>query len=186
MLELTESELAKHVRGCVAVASCLGHNLTLKGLFGPPWRLVTHATRRLCQAIKENGSGTPVRFILMNTTGVRNRDLDERISFYQKIVIGLLRLLLPPHADNEAAADYLRTQIGSDDAAIDWTVVRPDDLTDETDVTAYDLHASPIRSAIFDAGKTSRINVAHFMAELATDDTLWNAWKGGMPVIYNR
>lgn len=186
LLELSDSELAKHVRGCEAVASCLGHNLTFRGLFGPPWRLVTHATRRLCKAIRENESGEPVRFVLMNTTGVRNRDLDERISFSQKVVIGLLRLLLPPHADNEAAADYLRTQIGSNDAAVDWAVVRPDGLTDENDVTAYDLHASPIRSAIFDAGKTSRSNVAHFMAELATDDTVWNAWKGKMPVIYNR
>lgn len=186
VLELTDSELAKHVHGCEAVASCLGHNLTFNGLFGPPWRLVTHATRRLCKAIKENESGEPVRFVLMNTTGVRNRDLNEPISFPQKIVIGLLRLLLPPHADNEAAADYLRTQIGSSDAAIDWAVVRPDGLTNEASVTNYDLHASPIRSAIFDAGKTSRINVAHFMAELATDDLSWNAWKGQMPVIYNR
>jgi nucleoside-diphosphate-sugar epimerase len=186
VLALTDSQLAKHVHGCEAVASCLGHNLTIKGVFGPPWRLVTHATRRLCKAIKENEAGEPVRFVLMNTTGVRNRDLDERISFSQKTVIGLLRLLLPPHADNEAAADYLRTQIGSNDAAIDWAVVRPDGLIDEDSVTEYDLNASPTRSAIFDAGKTSRINVAHFMAELATDETVWNAWKGQMPVIYNR
>lgn len=186
VLDLTDAELAKHVRGCEAVASCLGHNLTFRGLFGPPRRLVTDATRRLCKAIKANESDEPVRFVLMNTTGVRNGDLDERISFTQKIVIWLLRLLLPPHADNEAAADYLRTQIGSNDAAIDWAVVRPDGLTDEDNVTEYDLHASPIRSAIFDAGKTSRINVAHFMAELATDEMVWNAWKGQMPVIYNR
>jgi len=186
VLDLTNSQLAKHVRGCEAVASCLGHNLTFRGLFGPPWRLVTHAIRRLCQVIKDTESGEPVRLVLMNTTGVRNRDLDEPISFPQKIVVGLLRLLLPPHADNEAAADYLRTQIGSSDAAIDWAVVRPDGLTDEDNVTAYDLHASPIRSAIFDAGKTSRINVAHFMADLATDDLVWSEWKGQMPVIYNR
>lgn len=185
-MDLTTSQLAKHVRGCEAVASCLGHNLTLRGLFGPPWRLVTHAIRRLCQVIKDNESGEPVRLVLMNTTGVRNRDLDEPISFPQKIVVGLLRLLLPPHADNEAAADYLRTQIGSSDAAIDWAAVRPDSLTDEDKVTAYDVHASPIRSAIFDAGKTSRINVAHFMADLATDDLVWSKWNGQMPVIYNR
>jgi len=33
---------------------------------------------------------------------------------------------------------------------------------------------------------TSRINVANFMAELITDDTLWSTWKGQMPVSYNK
>jgi hypothetical protein len=30
------------------------------------------------------------------------------------------------------------------------------------------------------------INVGHFMAELITDDELWNQWNGQMPVIYNK
>lgn len=186
VLELTGAELSDHVRGCDAVASCLGHNMTFKGLFGRPWRLVAGAARRLCNAIKTNNPETPVRFVLMNTTGVCNRDLDEKISFAQKIVIGLLRLLLPPHADNEAAADYLRVEIAQGDAHVQWTAVRPDGLTNEDAVTEYELHPSPIRSAIFDAGKTSRINVAHVMAELATDDKAWQTWRGRMPVIYNQ
>ena len=33
---------------------------------------------------------------------------------------------------------------------------------------------------------TSRINVAHFMADLITDSDTWNRWKGKMPVIYNK
>jgi len=66
------------------------------------------------------------KFVLMNTTGNRNRDLDERISFAQKCVIGLLRILLPPHVDNEKAADYLRTQIGQNNTAVEWVAVRPD------------------------------------------------------------
>jgi len=41
------------------------------------------------------------------------------------------------------------------------------------------------RSALFASGVTSRINVAHFMANLITDDHLWQQWKGRMPVIYN-
>jgi hypothetical protein len=43
----------------------------------------------------------------MNTTGNRNRDLNEPISLRQKCVIVVLRLLLPSHVDNEKAADYL-------------------------------------------------------------------------------
>ncbi len=186
ILDHSDAEMTQYVNGCDAVASCLGHNLTFKGIFGHPRRLVTDATRRLCDAIKANQSDKPVKFVLMNTTGNSNRDLPERISLSQKCVIGLLRLLLPPHVDNEKAADYLRTRIGQNDAAIEWTAVRPDSLIDESEPTDYELHPSPIRSAIFDAGLTSRVNVAHFMADLITDDETWNRWKGQMPVIYNK
>jgi len=186
ILNLSDAEIAQHVSGCDAVASCLGHNMSFKGIYGQPRRLVTDATRRLCDAIRANKTTTPVKFVLMNTTGNRNRDLPEPISFGQKCVIGLLRLLLPPHVDNEKAADYLRTMVGKEDSAIEWAAVRPDTLIDESEVTEYEVYASPIRSAIFDAGKTSRINVGHFMAELITDDQTWNKWKGQMPVIYNR
>lgn len=185
VLDLSDDQLREHVRGCRAVASCLGHNLTFKGMFGQPRRLVTEATRRLCEAIKANEPDRPTKFVLMNTTGNRNRDLNEPISFAQKCVIGLLRLLLPPHVDNEQAADYLRTTIGQHDAKIEWVAVRPDGLIDEDEVSEYEVHPSPTRSAIFDAGKTSRINVGHFMAELITNDETWCKWKGQMPVIYN-
>ncbi len=122
----------------------------------------------------------------MNTTGNRNRDINEPISVGQKCVIGLLRLLLPPHVDNENAADFLRTKVGQNNRYIEWVAVRPDDLVNEEEVTEYDSYPSPTRSAIFDAGKTSRINVGHFMAHLITDDSSWNRWKGQMPVIYNK
>ncbi len=177
VLDLGDAELAEHVAGCGAVASCLGHNLTLKGIYGAPRRLVTDAVRRLCDAIASNGADSLTRFVLMNTTGNRNGDLHEAISNGQHLVIGLLRLLLPPHVDNEQAADYLRTDIGQANRLIEWAAVRPDNLIDEDAVTEYELHPSPIRSAIFDAGRTSRINVAHFMAELITDDATWARWR---------
>ena len=121
----------------------------------------------------------------MNAAGNSNRDLDEEISLAQKCVILLLRLLLPPHVDNEQAADYLRLEIGQRNPDVEWVAVRPDNLLDEDNVSKYNLHPSPIRSAIFDAGVTSRVNVAHFMAELLTDAEVWSRWKGKMPVIYN-
>jgi hypothetical protein len=186
VLELSGAEMMQHVEGCDAVVSCLGHNLTFKGMFGQPRRLVTDATRRLCDAIKVNRPNKPVKFVLMNTTGNRNRDLSEPISFGQKCVIALLRLLLPPHVDNEKAADYLRTVIGQNDSFIEWAAVRPDGLIDESEVTEYEIYASPTRDAIFDSGTTSRINVGHFMTELITDQVLWTRWKGQMPVIYNK
>ncbi len=186
LLDLTELELDDLVRDCGAVASCLGHNMTFKGLFGQPRRLVTDAARRVCAALRRTGPEPPVRYVLMNTTGVRNRDLHEPISFAQKCVIGLLRVALPPHADNEQAADFLRAEVGPDDPGLQWAAVRPDGLIDLPEVTDYDAHPSPTRSAIFDSGKTSRIQVAHFMAQLIVDDDLWATWRGQMPVIYDR
>jgi NAD(P)-dependent dehydrogenase (short-subunit alcohol dehydrogenase family) len=185
ILDLSDAELARHVKGCDAVASCLGHNLTLQGIYGRPRRLVTDATRRLCNAIRASHAGTITKFVLMNTTGNRNRDLAEPLSFGEKAALGLIRLLLPPHSDNEHAAEFLRTGVGPRDPAIEWAVVRPDTLTDAVVVSDYTVHASPTRSAIFNAGQTSRSNVAHFMAEVITDDCVWNEWKGRMPVIYN-
>jgi nucleoside-diphosphate-sugar epimerase len=186
VLDLSDAEMTRHVNGCEAVASCLGHNLSVKGVYGKPRRLVTDAVRRLCSAIRESNPDKSVKFVLMNTTGNSNRDLAESMSFGQKCVIWLFRLLLPPHVDNENAADYLRTQIGQNDEIIEWAAVRPDTLIDESGVTEYEVHPSPIRSAIFDAGKTSRINVGHFMADLITDHGAWINWKGQMPVIYNK
>lgn len=186
ILDLSEAEMSRHVRGCTAVVSCLGHNLTWKGIFGQPRRLVTDATIRLCNAIQANNGEKPTKFILMNTAGNSNRNLQEPTSLGHRCVIGLLRLLLPPHADNEMAADYLRVDIGQEDKAIEWVVVRPDTLINMDAVTEYEIHPSPTRSAIFNPGKTSRINVGNFIADLITNKDVWHLWKGQMPVIYNK
>ena len=36
ILDLSESEMAEHVGECDAIVSCLGHNLSFKGIFGKP------------------------------------------------------------------------------------------------------------------------------------------------------
>lgn len=183
--EMSLGELAGITADCQSVASCLGHNMTWKGIYGKPRKLVTNTVKLLCEAIISNSIQRSVKFVLMNTDGNRNRDLNEPISFTQKIVIVLLRLILPPHPDNEKAADYLRVDIGQDNSSIEWAAVRPSNLINDENVTEYSLHKSPIRSALFNPGKTSRINVGHFMSRLIQDDGLWNKWKGQMPVIYN-
>jgi NAD(P)-dependent dehydrogenase (short-subunit alcohol dehydrogenase family) len=44
VLELSDAELSQHVSGCCAVALCLGHTMSLQGIFGHPRKLVTDAT----------------------------------------------------------------------------------------------------------------------------------------------
>ena len=183
-LDLTDPEMKALTLGCHAIASCLGHNLSLKGIYGQPRKLVTEATRRLCESVNANTPEARVKFVLMNTAG--NRIEGESISFAEKCVLALIRFLLPPQRDNEKAADYLRIEIGQNSDYIEWVAVRPDSLIDQKEVTEYKAYPSPIRSAIFNAGKTSRINVGHFMATLINNTDLWNKWKGQMPVVYNK
>ena len=61
---------------------------------------------------------------LPNTTGNSNRDTPETPPLSQRLVAAQLRVLLPPHADNEKAADFLLSQIGQNDNAIKWFAVR--------------------------------------------------------------
>ncbi len=185
LLDMSDAQLQAQVTGCRAVASCLGHNLTFKGMFAHPRRLVTDGVQRLCAAIEKTAPQVPVKFILMNTTGNQNTQAGETVSAAQAVVMTLIRNLLPPHADNEIAAAYLQSRFPSKQKVIEWAAVRPDSLINEALVTEYKVHASPIRSAIFDAGKTSRINVAHFFSQLIMNDEIWHKWKGQMPVLYN-
>lgn len=184
--DVSEDEMANYLEGCKSVASCLGHTITMKGIWGKPRRLVTNSVQLICAAIQKNTSEMPVKFVLMNTTGNRNKDLKESISVGEKLVMGLIRLLVPPQADNEEAADFLRVNIGQKNKLIDWVAVRPDALINEDSVTEYKIYGSPVRSALSNPGKTSRINVGNFMARLITENDLWNKWKGQMPVIYNQ
>lgn len=50
LLEFGVDELAEHARDCHAVASCLGHNSSLKGIFGEPRKLVTDSVSIICNA----------------------------------------------------------------------------------------------------------------------------------------
>jgi hypothetical protein len=183
--EMSDNELSPLLKNCDVVLSCLGHSLNFRGIFGEPRRLVTDTIGKVSRVIGSLKPDKKVKLILMNTTGNSNRDIPEKPPLSQRFVISILRQLLPPHVDNEQAADFLRTCIGHSHLFIEWVAVRPDSLTDEVELSEYEIHPSPTRNAIFDAGPSSRINVANFMASLATDSKLWDVWRGRMPVIYN-
>jgi len=89
ILELTDEELAEHVKDCDAVVSCLGHTLDFKGMFGDPKKLCTEAARRLCNAIEKNTPSNPTKLILMNTVGVKNPDCDEKRAWFERAFLFL-------------------------------------------------------------------------------------------------
>ena len=184
VLDMSEEELENHTKGCDAIVSTLGHNLSFKGMFGNPRQLVTDSIKKLCK-VSENTKNKPVKIILMNTVGCKNKDLKEKVSFFENCVFFLLRYLIPPHSDNENAANYLRSLIGQNHSNIEWVAVRPDSLINEKEISPYTTHSSPIHT-LFKPGKTSRINVAHFISELISNEKIWIEWKGKMPVIYNK
>ncbi|MDB1125314.1 NAD(P)-binding oxidoreductase [Vibrio algarum] len=186
VLELTDDQLAEYVWGCEAVVSCLGHNLTFKGIYGQPRRLVTDVTTRICKAIRSTQPKTPTKFILMSTTGFQNILADEKISAAHQIIVSFLRMILPPHVDNEQAARYLQTCEIRSSKFIEWVAVRPDSLTNDIGRTEYEIHPSPQFDPIFDSQNTSRLNVARFMTELITSAETWCKWKNKFPVIYNK
>ena len=183
--EFNDSEMISLLQDCNAVVSCLGHNITIRGIFGKPRNLVYNTIRNIREIVMEKVD-KKVKLILMSTTGYTNTITGEKNSLGERIILSILKLLLPPHRDNVKAANYLHEEIGKDNEKIKWIAVRPDTLVNEDNKSAYEVYESPVRSPVFNAGTTSRINVSHFMADLLINERLWREWQFKMPVVYNK
>ncbi len=184
LLSLPDEALRQHLRGCDAVVSCLGHVLSLKGVFGPPRDLVTAATTRLCRAVEALQPPAPIKLVLMSSVSVhRPGGLDTRRGPLERAFLWMLRGVLPPARDNQRAADFLVDEIGPRHAFVQWTVVRPDTLLDG-EASEYAVHEGLV-NGLFAPGTTRMANVAHFMGELVTDAKTWADWNGKLPVITN-
>jgi len=171
------------VKDCDSVVCCLGHNISFKGIVGPPHKLVSNAVVKTITALESLNQNS--KFILMSTTAYTNKKINEINDFKEKIIFSALKLLLPPHKDNMIAANHLIYEVGTN-TSIEWVAVRPDSLFDEENVSEYEIQNKKIRSPILNPGKTNRINVSHFMVELLTNDKLWQEWKYKTPLIYNK
>ncbi len=182
VLAMNDTQLKEVLTGVDAVISCLGHNLNMKGIYGKPHFLVSDSIKKILDLGKSRGLQ---KFILMNTTGCINRMEGETYTGAEKAVMKIMTVLLPPQKDNELALAYLMQNYPEGKDNLEWSAVRPDTLIQEEAVTKYSVYPAVQRSPIFNSGKVSRINVAHFMSRLALDNGLWNTWKFKTPVIYN-
>lgn len=183
LLALSDGELQRQVRGCDAVISCLGHTLSLKGVFGRPRDLVERATAKLCRAIAGLRPPAPIKLVLMSSVSVNRPDgLDRRRGPLERAFVWALRGVLPPARDNQRAADLLLAT-GPGGAFLEWVVVRPDTLLDGG-VTPYAAHEELVNS-LSSPGSTNMANVADFMCELVTSAKAWAEWKGKLPVLVN-
>lgn len=182
LLSVPVATLAEHLRGCEAVISCLGHTLSLRGVFGPPRDLVEHAVRSVRAAAVAVEPPTPIRLALMSSVSVNRPDkADQHRGSGQRALLGILRGLVPPARDNQRAADFLAHQVGGGDRHLEWVVVRPDSLV-EGEMGPYEVH-DEIVASLFRPDHTRMAQVAHFLCELVTDEGLWTRWRGQMPVI---
>jgi putative NADH-flavin reductase len=176
VLDLTDPELSTYMEDCRAVVSCLGHSMTLSGIYGAPRKLVTEATRRLTTAMPPSA-----KFILMGSEGFTHELIDPvPRPGDQRFLLWLIRHTVPPHADMEQASEYLVQQ---DRATLDWSVVRPTNLIDEPEASGeYSIVDHPDGDLIGN-DVVSRANVAHFMVELITNPKTWETYRHKMPVM---
>lgn len=182
-LECDAQWLANQLDEVDVVISCLGHRVTLSGLFGHPRRLVRDSLDRVLNTLAAKPNNK-TKVILLGSSGCQNPLLNERQPMADRIALTLVRHLVPPHADNEQAARLL-AEHRSRRPELEWVAVRPDTLTNADESTPYQAVPSPKRSPIFNPGKTSRINVAHFIGSLINDESVWAQWKHQMPILYN-
>lgn len=178
LLDIGPGDLRRHLEGCDTVISCLGHRITMRGIFGPPRDLVERAVRNVCHA---RGSD-PLRLILMSTVSVnRPEHADTRRGAGERAVLAAIRAVMPPARDNQRAADFL---IGLGEGAVEWSIVRPDTLK-PGGITDYSVNDELV-STLFRPAQTNMANVADFMCELTTDQPTWERWRYQLPVITNR
>lgn len=172
--DMEDKDFQECMKDCDAVVSCLGHTIDFQGIYRDP-PFVSGTLRRVCGAISK-----PTKVILMGSEAVPNPDgKDPPRTCPERSVINVVRTLLPPHRDNEEAAEYISHEIGTNDTNIQWVVVRPADLIDG-DVSSYTTKERP-EGSLFGGASTTRANVAHFMKDLIMNDSKWKEWLYKMP-----
>lgn len=181
-LELDAQTMLEHVRGCDAIVSALGHHMSFKGIWGRQHRMLcVDSLRQLCAAARTLAPPAPIRLVVVSTEGVDEPGgADPVRGRGERFVLWLLKKLLPPHADNMAAAAFLHRE-GTGSPHIEFCAVRPSDLVD-AEPSKYTLHAT-LQNGLFNAGTTARANVGAFMADLVTEEATWKAWRGKYPHI---
>jgi len=176
------AEFRTHLDGCDAVACCLGPNVSLRGVFGPPYDLVAGSVEKLIDAADLLPPKSPIRLVLMSSVSVnRPARADARRGSVERACLWALRAVVPPARDNQRAADLLARRVGPHHPNLAWVAVRPDSLVDGAP-GAYRAHEATV-SSIFRADSVRITEVAQFITELVTDGPTWERWRAKLPVV---
>jgi nucleoside-diphosphate-sugar epimerase len=185
LLSMPSQDVLELVRGCDAAVCCLGHTTSIRGIFGPPFDLVTRSIERVCQAAQELKPATPLRLALLSSVSVNQPGrLEARRGPGERAFLAAIRALVPPARDNQVAADFLVRRIGQDSPSVSWAAIRPDTLVEGV-ASGYALSGSLV-DGLFKPGRSTMSNVAAFIADLVTDAHVWDEWAGKMPVVTDK
>ncbi|CAJ1932515.1 unnamed protein product [Cylindrotheca closterium] len=173
--QMKHEQLVELTKDCDYVVSCLGHNMTFKGMFVKDRRLVADACKKLTKAMPAS-----CKFLLMGSDGVAHKGVDPKRKLGERAIIFMLRYLIPPHADNEKAAAYL---LGPDGKKLDWVIVRPTNLVDAEEASGKYTISEKAEVSLFGDTSISRNDVAHFFVELMTKEETYSKYQHKMPVV---
>ena len=178
LLDLEDQDFDLHIKDSSHVVQCLGH----AGIFGKPSLLCKESSVKVVESA--NRQSQKVKLVQLNGAAVDNPDMsDPPRGLFDRMVFGLLTLLLPPLKDSLASATYLSKDVGLR-TNCEWVVVRPsffDPKKEETEPANYEIKKSP--PPLFSPGYSKMTNISAFMVELVDDDALWKIWVGKMPVV---
>ena len=202
--------LDRYVRECECVVSCLGHNLTLKGMFGRPRQLCVETVRQVCDAVarqkgarkdiasseeeqkKEdentttNTNNEPLRLIVVSTEGVSRFDgADPKRGALERALLKALYFLLPPMKDNVEVVRFLHELKETNETSTPSHRVVEFCAVRPSDMrdgeeSPHEAHAE-LQNGLFDAGNTTRANVGAFIADLVTKPETWARWRNAFP-----
>lgn len=170
VLDMSSEQVTTLVADTDCVVCCLGHRMTLRGMYGPPYRLVTDTCKRLHAAASDKTT-----FVVLGTVGTEHPDKKELRSTGARIVVSMLHYAVPPMADSHHCLAYFLKQNSP------WVIVRPDALH-ESPPGPYTVSPTLVTN-LFDARSTSIGTVGNWIAQLATDDALFATWKQKLPVL---
>lgn len=189
-------ELRGLVKECSAVVSCLGHNLDWKGIYHDGY-FVKETAEKITSVMPQQDC----RFVMMGSDGVAHPDgkSDPKRSRLTRALLWLLRMLVPPVADQEMAALHLyQHTLQNPSSSCDWTVVRPGDLFNRDDADIYPVDTSNKQhgyeifdhpqGSLFGDNSAARSDVAEFMVDLVTmeEKAYQETYNHKMPVIYSK
>ena len=202
--------LDRYVRECECVVSCLGHNLTLKGMFGRPRQLCVETVRQVCDAVarqkgarkdiasseeeqkkedenaNNNTNNEPLRLIVVSTEGVSRFDgADPKRGALERALLKALYVLLPPMKDNVEVVRFLHELKETNETSTPSHRVVEFCAVRPSDMrdgeeSPHEAHAE-LQNGLFDAGNTTRANVGAFIADLVTKPETWARWRNAFP-----
>lgn len=187
MTEMADDKLEEHISRTDAVVCALGH----RGVNSKPLTLVTDVCTKLSTAIsashasKSGDARKPTRFIILNSGGVVHPTREDRPhGIAERVAWKLLMWFVPPVKDSLLCAEYVAKDVGEENSAIEWSVVRPSNF-EEDEVREIDVWEQR-QESFLSGGVISIASVGKFMGDLAAEDDTFAKWKYKMPVISNK